>query len=1705
MRRVSGWLKNGIVALLVFIISSQAGISNVSAQINGQQLERVLNGLITPKLVNESNKPNLADRSSVSESVDPATGTLTLTEIDLNLPGKDGLDLTIGRQYNSSQAEIGSKRVSVTTSSSQQVGFGTGYYVNILYWDLNTKKYGVYFPGYYSNINSAHSIANYHIKNQPDSGRVYIDYDIEYKTVQYVQITYTTATKIYPDDNSYIRSRYDLGGGWALTFPSLQIEDGYVHYHNGKGAAYVVKFDGSNRGQLEDYGRTDVELLYDSGFNNGQMTSTYALVDQNKQKTYFGGDGRLLGIRDRFNNEIRFTHINRNMNGRTYPVISKIVDSIGRNVDFAYQSNLNDPNFDSKNMTENITLTVSHPSTTERRTIVYAKRRDQISIFNNGTLVGKRYEPYLNAVVDVKGNVSYFEYFPATEKFDATNKYLNNSSAGTAVHLLEYARYPRSATFYEYAVISRNWGGEGAYQAFQVAKRWDGLNHYKYDVPNPSVSTIGPYNQQDYNYFGDVTGYPTYYAEEAIPESYRFGSEAKNQDGVRTRYTFNGKKQLLTTEQTATNGEKTTDTIQSYHPTFKNKPLRVETKVTSGSRENRFYQNFDYYSWGDLQSETRPLTAAQLNDPAQVKQHSTTYEYEPNYRLPSKVQYYQSPGSLLTEQYTYDYQGRLKTAQNVNGEVTTYNFTQASDGRTLETLFPLENGKTARTVSYFSQSGGYQLFPTLIKNYYTNEDGQLTETSVQRTYNVLLGLMTSETNADNKTTQYQYDLYGRPTKTIYPVSNSQSGERYQREDALQYYDQIVDTSPDYFDQQNKYLITTRIDSHTKTTRLDDNEVSYDDVKHEFYNGFGNGVLLGQLDNLSGNELVLTQYHYDSMSRPTYVIDTSGNVSTAAYDKWGRAFESTDAFGNLYRTDYDIIDRKNTSYLVASSDINAFRSSGQDSLKRNVLETFSDQWGREISRKGYPNWPNRNAVVVQEDYTYDHSGNVLTYVDPNRNTTRYQYDRLNRLTSVQDALSQTTSYSYNKLGQLQSTTQTDGTKSWVTNKTYDETGLLKTSTDSGANQDVFNRNKLGQVSVRKNPNNTSINYLYDETGRSTMKIAGSSVLKNVYQFRKFGPSRTEEQRNGSNVITTYSDYNIYGAQRYKGAIYDGVVTVVRHEYDDQNRIKNIADAFDYFTHYKYDKTRISKVQTNGTYQLTAADNANAQYLYEPDGKLKSIIYPRLSDGSVLSTDNQYDAIGRLVKVTNKKGAAVLSEYQYSHDNNGNIISVTDATGISNYKYDKLDRLIQVKRSTGETIDYTYDARGNRKTLTEDDSLLQFAREQTYSFNDWDQLKTVTEGNVTTEIEYEMQGLRLYKKTTTETTGGTGNTPVTEKTRYAYNNRGQVISESNESNQAIASYVWGPDRMLAKRDANTNQKYYYLYNGHGDVVQIIAENGTTVNNYQYDEWGNILQQTEGIKNSFKYAGEIQDEETGLYYLRARYYDPGVGRFISKDSYEGQITNPLSLNLDTYAHNNPLKYADPSGHRVWLIHGTFSDETTWTPEFVKYVEGLFNESSKTLNWSGDNTKEARSDWAKDFAQTVYDWHSKNPDEPIRLVGHSHGGNLALLLANQLDEKGMKVETLITVATPVREYKLKTEVGQHIQMYNNRDIVQMDMGGYDKGWNIFKLGFGSTITRKFKNAENVRAKDAEKKGTKIQAHSAMHSNIDIWKKYIEPILKLK
>ena len=95
------------------------------------------------------------------------------------------------------------------------------------------------------------------------------------------------------------------------------------------------------------------------------------------------------------------------------------------------------------------------------------------------------------------------------------------------------------------------------------------------------------------------------------------------------------------------------------------------------------------------------------------------------------------------------------------------------------------------------------------------------------------------------------------------------------------------------------------------------------------------------------------------------------------------------------------------------------------------------------------------------------------------------------------------------------------------------------------------------------------------------------------------------------------------------------------------------------------------------------------------------------------------------------------------------------------------------------------------------------------------------------------------------------------------------------------------------------------------------GNTAAQYTYDAWGNILSQSSGTiasANPLRYAGYMYDGATGLYYLMARYYDPGIGRFISKDTFHGFEDDPQSLNQYTYCNNNPVMYVDPNGHIAW-----------------------------------------------------------------------------------------------------------------------------------------------------------------------------------------------
>lgn len=132
---------------------------------------------------------------------------------------------------------------------------------------------------------------------------------------------------------------------------------------------------------------------------------------------------------------------------------------------------------------------------------------------------------------------------------------------------------------------------------------------------------------------------------------------------------------------------------------------------------------------------------------------------------------------------------------------------------------------------------------------------------------------------------------------------------------------------------------------------------------------------------------------------------------------------------------------------------------------------------------------------------------------------------------------------------------------------------------------------------------------------------------------------------------------------------------------------------------------------------------------------------------------------------------------------------------------------------------------------------------------------------------------------------------------------------ESGSTTAKYVRGLN-YIAKVGV-TNGTSYYLYNGHNDVVQMVSASGSIQNQYDYDVFGETLLNIETTENAIKFAGEFYDAEAGLYYQRSRYYNPATGRFISEDSYRGDVNDPSSLNLYTYCKNDPVNFIDPSGH--------------------------------------------------------------------------------------------------------------------------------------------------------------------------------------------------
>ena len=162
------------------------------------------------------------------------------------------------------------------------------------------------------------------------------------------------------------------------------------------------------------------------------------------------------------------------------------------------------------------------------------------------------------------------------------------------------------------------------------------------------------------------------------------------------------------------------------------------------------------------------------------------------------------------------------------------------------------------------------------------------------------------------------------------------------------------------------------------------------------------------------------------------------------------------------------------------------------------------------------------------------------------------------------------------------------------------------------------------------------------------------------------------------------------------------------------------------------------------------------------------------------------------------------------------------------------------------------------------------------------------------------------------------------------------ETDENGKETARNIYGTNLLqrtvTTRENGNTKEETYsYMYNGHGDVTALLGADGTVVASYYYDAFGNITEQTGSVNNNITYAGYQYDKETDLYYLNARMYDAKTARFLQEDTYLGSAGDPLSLNLYTYCHNEPVMYSDPTGHYY------ISDTT----------KGIWNQFRTKIGW--------------------------------------------------------------------------------------------------------------------------------------------------------------
>lgn len=795
--------------------------------------------------------------------------------------------------------------------------------------------------------------------------------------------------------------------------------------------------------------------------------------------------------------------------------------------------------------------------------------------------------------------------------------------------------------------------------------------------------------------------------------------------------------------------------------------------------------------------------------------------------------------------------------------------------------------------------------------------------------------MLTKTDPSNFTTTYTYDYYGRISTSVDPEGKTRRIT----------YNPSTNTAT--ITEKDGGIWTHVYDSTLLVLLRDTDPLG--GVTSYTYDSNRNRT--SQTDP-NGN---ITQYAYDADGNMTSITDPLGNVTTYTYNALGEITSMTDPLGNIAVYVYD-----DYGNLLSITDPSGNVTQYTYDERGNVL-TVTNPAGQTTSSI-YDQYSNRISVTdpsgVTTTFTYDFSGNMISQTDAAGKITTHTYNVLDQLTTVTDPLGDVAAYTYDPKGNRATVTDPLGN---VTRYQYNYNNQVTAVIDALGNATVYEygagtcqtcgggSDKLSSVTDTKNQ---TIQYGYDLAGRLTTMMDQLGHME-TYTYYPNGNLHTLTDRKGQTTPYAYD-----GANRMTRADYaDGSYTI--YDYDATGKLESITDSVSGIISFTY--TTAGSGMPVGLVLTETTPEGSITYLYDRAGRRTSMTVTGQP-----SVNYQYDAAGRLTGISTQGPQSTTLNFSIGYDAVGRSASVYYPSGATaNFAYDDASRMISLQHLDPlnvvlESLGYTYDANGNRIGMERQNvSLPQRAAITGIIYNTANQMLTFNTENITYDANGNMTSLTNSCGTTTYTwdarnrlVGMSGYKPdcssltasfiydaLGRRTQKTINGRtidylydGKDIVQEIESGLPAVNYVrtLNIDEPLARIELATNTARYYHADALGTVIGLSNESGQEVTQYAYDAFGNVTITGEISDNPFQYTGR-ENDGTGLYYYRARYYSPEFQRFISEDPMNiksillgnvspirvkdkllsNLINNPLLQNQYVYVRDNPVNYIDPSGN--------------------------------------------------------------------------------------------------------------------------------------------------------------------------------------------------